>query len=111
MNEKDKMGTRTNPIRLGEDDGAAVYVIGIGDIGTTYYRVQDYGVCCLQDALDAIADHIEQQAWIGLLGGPEDVQAYYDESHPDHVIAQDAWIVAGNHGVLLTSEIHVIKGD
>ena len=87
--------------------GRTRYLIGIGDIGTHYYLV--YGNC-LQDAIDSIVDEDGDNV-PGFFADEETNKAYWDESHDDHLYAQDYYVSAGNAGELFTSEIHVICED
>jgi hypothetical protein len=90
---------------IGNDPGAKVFVIGIGNVGTHFFRIQDYGVTCLQDAIDAIADYCEENNFHGFFASEEEIE------ENDSVYLEDYYTPAGNHDRLFTNEIHVLREE
>jgi hypothetical protein len=83
------------------------FIVSIGSVGTSHFLVHAYSE---QDAIDEVADFADRKGYKGFFAEyiePENVPAYFDETHPEHSHMQDAYFPAGNASMLLTSEISI----
>ena len=79
------------------------YLIGIGAVGTHFYRVNGD---CEQDAIDFIVD--SGKLPVGFFADDDVTDAYWTESAADHVYANDYFFPAGNASKLICNELVII---
>lgn len=82
------------------------YLIGIGDIGTHFFRVYANDE---SEAIDIIADCCLENGWMGFFCEDKDIPNYYNEKSEDYTYLQDSYLPAGNESLLFTNEIHFIE--
>ncbi len=80
------------------------YLIHVGCYGSCFL-VHEYSE---QDAINTLVDFLDDGKHGGYFAEhsePGLLEAYYDESHPEHAYMQDFYFPAGNASKLFTSEI------